>query len=283
MCCSKAARLVKTSARRQLGRRELLSDNRPRKGLLQPLPIDSAGAYCTTKGGVGAVLMADFSNSVLRHLSAHLRPSSCAPTAVTVGTAGAAGTLRSVVQRAHPRPSTAAAGDEKPLFVVFVTGAGSGIGLACAQRFDADGATVIGTDLNEDPPENFPGASFLSRIPLKFLPDFLDFCQISLMSLTFLSFLSRLSLKSLSHISPHFSQALSFSRLLSSPTYFFHHFSLLCHCSHISLSHFPRFFQAIGSARATCGTRRRSSQWCSFSTFYRQTFFVSLCFLGVCL
>ena len=42
-------------------------------------------------------------------------------------------------------------------FVVFITGAGSGIGLACAERFATDGATVVGTDLDEDPPDDFPG------------------------------------------------------------------------------------------------------------------------------
>ena len=48
-------------------------------------------------------------------------------------------------------------GNSDSLFVVYITGAGSGIGLACARRFDADGATVIGTDLSTDPPDGFPG------------------------------------------------------------------------------------------------------------------------------
>jgi NAD(P)-dependent dehydrogenase (short-subunit alcohol dehydrogenase family) len=49
--------------------------------------------------------------------------------------------------------------------VAFVTGAASGIGLACAQRFAAEGAAVAGLDLAESPDwksvlEAAPGASF---------------------------------------------------------------------------------------------------------------------------
>ena len=35
--------------------------------------------------------------------------------------------------------------------VCYVTGAASGIGLACAQRFAEESAKVVGSDLNENP------------------------------------------------------------------------------------------------------------------------------------
>ena len=106
--------------------------------------------------------MTDPSNSVLRNLSAHLRPASPAP---QTASAGAASARRGIVQRRRPRHNATAAAEEKPLFVVFITGAGSGIGLACAQRFDADGATVIGTDLAEDPPADFVSTYNTQAIP----------------------------------------------------------------------------------------------------------------------
>jgi NAD(P)-dependent dehydrogenase (short-subunit alcohol dehydrogenase family) len=42
--------------------------------------------------------------------------------------------------------------------VVLVTGAASGLGLACAQRFAAEGATVVGADVQD--PGDWPGARF---------------------------------------------------------------------------------------------------------------------------
>jgi meso-butanediol dehydrogenase/(S,S)-butanediol dehydrogenase/diacetyl reductase len=45
--------------------------------------------------------------------------------------------------------------------VVYITGAGSGIGLSCARRFAADGYTVVGSDVKPTPPADFPrGASW---------------------------------------------------------------------------------------------------------------------------
>ena len=51
--------------------------------------------------------------------------------------------------------------------VAWVTGAASGIGLACAQRFAAEGAVVVGFDLEECPAGDWkpvvdaaPAASF---------------------------------------------------------------------------------------------------------------------------
>jgi NAD(P)-dependent dehydrogenase (short-subunit alcohol dehydrogenase family) len=42
--------------------------------------------------------------------------------------------------------------------VALVTGAASGLGLACAQRFADEGARVVGVDLRE--PDAWPGARF---------------------------------------------------------------------------------------------------------------------------
>jgi NAD(P)-dependent dehydrogenase (short-subunit alcohol dehydrogenase family) len=42
--------------------------------------------------------------------------------------------------------------------VALVTGAASGLGLACAERFTAEGALVVGVDLQA--PESWPGAGF---------------------------------------------------------------------------------------------------------------------------
>lgn len=43
--------------------------------------------------------------------------------------------------------------------VVWVTGAASGLGLACAERFTAEGAVVVGGD-RADAPDGWPGAGF---------------------------------------------------------------------------------------------------------------------------
>jgi NAD(P)-dependent dehydrogenase (short-subunit alcohol dehydrogenase family) len=70
------------------------------------------------------------------------------------------GVLYSLASQLRPDARPVAISSEPAaaeLFVVYITGAASGIGLACAQRFADDGATVVGTDLTEDPPENFPG------------------------------------------------------------------------------------------------------------------------------
>ena len=80
---------------------------------------------------------------VLRALASHLQPATRSTHCGSTSTSTSGGDDTN--------------GNSDDLFVVYITGAGSGIGLACARRFDADGATVIGTDLSEDPPDDFPG------------------------------------------------------------------------------------------------------------------------------
>jgi len=47
--------------------------------------------------------------------------------------------------------------------IAFITGAASGIGLACARRFSAEGATIFGVDINEPAADDW--AEVTSRMP----------------------------------------------------------------------------------------------------------------------
>lgn len=98
---------------------------------------------------MGRVVAHELESSVLGALASHLRPTSITASDSRNTSSGQVGGGDN-----ECRDTSSSTRDR---FVVYITGAGSGIGLACAQRFDADGAIVVGTDLSEDPPDGFPG------------------------------------------------------------------------------------------------------------------------------
>jgi NAD(P)-dependent dehydrogenase (short-subunit alcohol dehydrogenase family) len=52
--------------------------------------------------------------------------------------------------------------------VIYVTGAASGIGLACVKRFAADNLVVVGSDLLSTPPADYPAsASYIPSIDVR--------------------------------------------------------------------------------------------------------------------